>query len=129
MSNKYAVIVNSVVVNILLWDGESEWTPPEGFAVPAPDYVGINWRYEDGNFIDPNTPPAPTNGEILNQKMTELAGQLKIDVERINQAYLSAIVVDGASEHGKVLKIRQELAEKKQQYKDDLAALILEYGE
>lgn len=129
MSNKYAVIVNSVVVNILLWDGESEWTPPEGFAVPSPDYVGINWRYEDGNFIDPNAPPDPTNGEILNQKMTELAGQLKIDVERINLAYLSAIVVDGASEQGKVLKIRQELAEKKQQYKDDLAALILEYGE
>ena len=129
MSNAYAVVKDGVVINMVVWDGVTEWQPAEGFAVPAHDYVGIGWRYEDEKFIDPNAPVQPDNGEILNAKMAEMADQLRVDVERMNLAYLSAIVVGGADEDAKVAKIRQEISLRKQKYKDDMAALILEYGD
>lgn len=128
MSNAYAVVKDGVVINMVVWDGVTEWQPSEGFAVPAPDYVGIGWKYEEEKFIDPNAPVQPDNGEILSAKMAEMAEQLRVDVERMNLAYLSAIVVGGADEDAKVAKIRQEISLRKQKYKDDMADLILEYG-
>lgn len=129
MGNAYAVIKDGTVINMVVWDGVKEWQPAEGVAVPAPDYVGIGWRYEDEKFIDPNAPVQPDNGEVLSARMSELAEQLRVDVERMNLAYLSAIVVEGAAEDAKVAKIRQEISLRKQKYKDDMAALILEYGD
>lgn len=129
MGNAYAVIKDGIVINMVSWDGVTEWQPAEGFAVPSPDYVGIGWRYEDGKFTDPNATSQPDNGEILSAKMAEMAEQLRVDVERMNLACLSAIVVGGAAEDAKVAKIRQEISLRKQKYKDDMAALILEYGD
>lgn len=128
MSNNYAVIVNDTVVNMVVWDGKSEWSPSEGFAVPVQDgaQVGMGWKYINGEFIDPNQPGGGGDDE-LNARMNQLADQLKTDVDRMNLAYLSAIVVDGASEAGKIQKIREELSLRKQKYRDDLAALISEY--
>lgn len=131
MIGTYAVIVGDIVVNMVVWDGETEWHPSEGFAVKVPDdsYVSIGWKYIDGVFINPLSTVEPSNGEILNAKMAELAERLRVDIERMNLAYLSAIVVDGASEDGKIAKIRQEISLRKQKHKDDIAALILEYGD
>lgn len=129
MSNAYAVVKDGIVINMAVWDGVTEWQPAEGFAVPAPDYVGIGWKYEDEKFIDPNAPVQPDNGEILSARMSELAEQLRVDVERMNLAYLSAIVAGGTAENAKFAKIRQEISLRKQKYKDDTAALILEYGD
>jgi len=42
----HAVIDAGVVVNTVVWDGESDWTPPEGTVlVPLADHphVGIGW--------------------------------------------------------------------------------------
>lgn len=49
----YAVVSNGVVVNIAVWDGESEWKPTDGIAVLAEGNVGMGWRYEDKKFIKP----------------------------------------------------------------------------
>ena len=50
---RYAHIVNGVVVNVSLWDGESTWTPAED-VVEISDGVtaGIGWDYVDGEFVD-----------------------------------------------------------------------------
>lgn len=61
--NEWAVIEGGVVVNTILWDGESDWTPNENqIAVEIPDvpegnqHAGIGRKYSDGTFIAPLSP-------------------------------------------------------------------------
>lgn len=50
----YAIINNKIVENVIVWDGVSEWTPPENCEiVPLQPEVGIGWKYENGQFIEP----------------------------------------------------------------------------
>ena len=63
---KMAHIVNSTVVNVSNWDGETQWAPVEKVVeIPTVEYVdeetgemlkrvtaGIGWDYVDGEFID-----------------------------------------------------------------------------
>ena len=58
--NSYLVIKDSQVINTVLWDGVSDWTPPEGTTVElAPAGVGIGWTRVGGEWIAPESPPAP----------------------------------------------------------------------
>lgn len=54
----YAIIKNGLVVNAIVWDGE---TPCEtdGQKVALPDGAGIGWTYSDGQFIAPPEPVIP----------------------------------------------------------------------
>ena len=55
---RYAIVENNEVTNVTLWDGVSEWSPPEGsIAVACSDEVGPGWTYEDGTFVAPPLPP------------------------------------------------------------------------
>jgi hypothetical protein len=50
---RYAHIVDGKVVNVSIWDGESEWTPEEEIVeLPDESTAGIDWDYIDGEFID-----------------------------------------------------------------------------
>jgi len=50
---QYAHIVDGTVVNVSLWDGESDWTPAEEIIeIPEGISAGIGWDYIDGEFID-----------------------------------------------------------------------------
>jgi hypothetical protein len=53
----YAVVENGVVVNLVLWDGDTAiWQPPEGStAVPVPIdvYVTIGSLYDGTSFSNP----------------------------------------------------------------------------
>jgi hypothetical protein len=51
----YALVDNTgLVVNVIVWDGESDWQPPEGLtAVLITGNAGIGWSYIDGEFIPP----------------------------------------------------------------------------
>jgi len=67
---RYAVIDgDGLVVNTIVWDGESEWSPPEGHQVvglSTDSFVGIGATYQsDGTFITNQTPivvPTPPVG-------------------------------------------------------------------
>lgn len=50
----FAHVVDGKVVNVVVWDGESAWSPNEGEAVEIPEGVtaGIDWDYVDGEFED-----------------------------------------------------------------------------
>jgi hypothetical protein len=49
----YAHIIDGVVVNVSLWDGESDWTPAEETVeIPEGVSAGIGWDYVDGEFVD-----------------------------------------------------------------------------
>lgn len=52
---RYAMIRDGVVVNVCLWDGDTfRWQPPENvLCIPAPDHVGIGWRYEGAAWLEP----------------------------------------------------------------------------
>jgi hypothetical protein len=52
----YAVVAGGVVVNTILWDGISDWAPPEGsqaVVIPTGTYAGIGSTYTDGVFSAP----------------------------------------------------------------------------
>jgi hypothetical protein len=59
--NGYLIIKDEQVINTVLWDGVSDWTPPEGTTAElAPAHVGIGWTRVDGNWVAPEPPAAPT---------------------------------------------------------------------
>ena len=68
--NLWAVVVDGLVIDVVIWDGESEWTPPDGAElvklVDAPG-VGIGWTYNPkatkNKWIDNRPEPEdPTDG-------------------------------------------------------------------
>lgn len=60
MTAIYAIIdESSFVVNIVLWDGKSTWSPLEGqqaIKLPKDSAAGIGWSYADGVFTPPPSP-------------------------------------------------------------------------
>lgn len=69
MSDTYAVIQDGVIVNVVLWDGQNDWSPPEGCtavditgASPQP---GIGWTTSDGGGTFEPPAPTETEGETL----------------------------------------------------------------
>lgn len=52
MNSRYAVLVDGIVANIVLWDGATKWTPESGSAVLIPDgvFVDIGYSYVNGEF-------------------------------------------------------------------------------
>lgn len=80
--NKYAIIKDGVVVNVIEYE-EQPTTPPAGFddghvAIQA-DRVNPGWVYANGEFTDPNPPkvidmPAPKSlTDMILESPTELA--------------------------------------------------------
>lgn len=48
---RYAVILDNRVVNVVLWDGVTDWHPGDEYTViDCPDEVGIGWHWnsDDG---------------------------------------------------------------------------------
>lgn len=47
MDQRYAVIQDSdnLVVNVIIWDGQTEWSPPEGCFVVQSDTLNIGDTY------------------------------------------------------------------------------------
>jgi hypothetical protein len=57
----YALISNGLVVGIIVWDGVSGYTPPEGYQLVAlqADEAEVGSAYENGVFTPPVQPPEP----------------------------------------------------------------------
>ena len=62
MSGQYAVIDSAgKISNIVLWDGESDWQPQEGFTAVAciAGECFMGGSYIDGTFFPPEAEPVP----------------------------------------------------------------------
>lgn len=63
MNASYAVIENGMVVNVIVWDGEAEFTVPDNHQLiniyDISEQPGIGWVYSDGVFTAPPTPERP----------------------------------------------------------------------
>jgi hypothetical protein len=57
------MIQDSVVVNVCLWDGDTNtWQPPAEYlmeALPEDSLVGIGWSWDGANFVAPVEVPNP----------------------------------------------------------------------
>ncbi|MCW2454606.1 UNVERIFIED_ORG: hypothetical protein M2414_002345 [Rahnella aquatilis] len=54
----FAIVEAGVVTNVILWNGESEWSPEEGqtvIEVKAGVEAGIGYSIVDGEFVAPAT--------------------------------------------------------------------------
>lgn len=58
---RYAMIQSETVTNVILWNGDTtRWQPPaDTLCIPAPDFVGVGWRYVDEQWLEPLPPPEP----------------------------------------------------------------------
>lgn len=84
MSKTYAVIENNTVVNVVLWDGESEWSPDNGVAIPAADGVGIGWSYANSTFTAPDIPePVKSHDELVAEAEAEKRARIDAATSRI----------------------------------------------
>ncbi|MBB9750807.1 tail fiber assembly protein [Escherichia coli] len=68
MNASYAVIENGMVVNVIVWDGEDEFTVPDDQQLinisDISEQPGIGWAYSDGIFTAP-LPPERSHDELV----------------------------------------------------------------
>lgn len=83
----YAVVEDELVINIVLWDGKSDWSPGAGIAVPAGDDVGIGWSYKKGKFTPPPIPePSPDEISARNLASAQAAyGAATLAINALNE--------------------------------------------
>jgi hypothetical protein len=56
--DRYAVVTDGIVTNIISWDGVSEWSPPEGseaVLIPEGVFVDLGYTWNGSDF----SPPVP----------------------------------------------------------------------
>lgn len=57
MNQTYLLVLNGVVANAIVWDGNTEtWAPPEGqtaVLLPTGSNAGIGWAYDGTTFTAP----------------------------------------------------------------------------
>lgn len=67
MMNSYALIENGSVVNVVLWDGNSDWAPPAGLAaveITEGTMPGPGWSYTNGTFTMPASSAPVVPGSV-----------------------------------------------------------------
>ena len=82
----YLVIKDNKVVNTVVWDGESDWTPPEGTTVElAPSGVVIGWTRVAGNWVapEPPTPPAEDPNKVSARAKLAALGLTEDEIKAI----------------------------------------------
>lgn len=50
---RYLVVVDDRVTNVIIWDGESDYDPGDGAELVQDDDAGPGWLRADGGFIPP----------------------------------------------------------------------------
>ncbi|EFL6482629.1 TPA: tail fiber assembly protein [Escherichia coli] len=85
MNASYAVIENGMVVNVIVWDGEDEFTVPDNLQLinisDISEQPGIGWAYSDGVFTAP-LPPERSHDERVAD--AEQKKQSLIDAAMVN---------------------------------------------
>lgn len=71
---KYTIVENGVVSNVILWDGEEAYLPPEGCQLCEVDEeVSIGWTMENGVLVPPVQTSEP---EVPEEDPTVVAAKL-----------------------------------------------------
>ncbi|PRF91662.1 hypothetical protein [Burkholderia multivorans] len=52
----YAIVHNGIVINTIVWDQSTQWSPPAGTVaviIPEGAYVGVGSTYDGSSFGEP----------------------------------------------------------------------------
>jgi hypothetical protein len=93
---------DGVITNVILWDGESEWTPPENATVVALEdgsSVSIGWTYDGSNFTAPSPPPPPVlSPEQIKAQNTAMRDSLLVMATNAIAPLQDAVDLDEATD-------------------------------
>ncbi len=56
---RYAIVIGGIVDNVVIWDGISAWSPPDGsqaVQLDAGQACSIGWTYDGTTFAEPEEP-------------------------------------------------------------------------
>ena len=82
----YLVIKDNTVINAVVWDGVSDWTPPEGTTtMVAPAGLGIGWTKSGSNWVapEPPTPPAEDPNKVSARAKLAALGLTEDEIKAI----------------------------------------------
>ncbi len=77
---RYAVVRDGVVENVVLWDGESDWAPPEGSILVETAAAGPGDTYDGAKFRKSVAPPQAkpvTLEDVIAALPAEIRAKLK----------------------------------------------------
>ncbi|WP_225773349.1 tail fiber assembly protein [Pseudomonas sp. Marseille-Q5115] len=94
----YAVInqETGLVENLVVWDGESEWSPPEGFVAVETEAASIGWTYSEGQFRAP--PVVPPSAEEIKANNTSIKDSLLLIAAAAIAPLQDAVDLDDATD-------------------------------
>ena len=115
MNASYAVIENGMVVNVIVWDGEDEFTVPDNLQLinisDISEQPGIGWAYSDGVFTAP-LPPERSHDELV------------ADAEQKKQS-----LIDAAMTNISVIPLKLQAGRKLTQEETTRLNVVLDYIE
>ncbi|OSK43136.1 tail fiber assembly protein-like protein [Escherichia coli E267] len=115
MNASYAVIENGMVVNVIVWDGEAEFTVPDNQQLidisDISEHPGIGWGYSDGVFTAP-LPPERSHDELV------------ADAEQKKQS-----LIDAAMANISVIQLKLQAGRKLTQEETTRLNVVLDYIE
>lgn len=92
MKNAYAIVKDGVVINMVVWDGKTEWEPEEGEAIKADNFAGIGWLYDGKKF----TAPEPTAEEVEQQNESKRVNNVSTKSNLMAEASNTVAVLQDA---------------------------------
>lgn len=129
---KYCVVKNGIVVNVILWDGnDSEFASSiDGDLIEKPTdvNVGIGWSYDGANFNDTNITIPKTNAELFILELDDLNLKYASDISQLSTAWGNAGLFDGSTEIAKKTQLQAQASSLKSSHLADIAALKIKYG-
>lgn len=128
MGNTYAIVNGGVVVNIIDWDGTSEWNPKHGEAILIVGPCSIGWKYEKGVFVNPKEPPEPTQDELYEKELGAINDEYAYESSKLAKSFLNAGLFDGPTEDSKKQSIYSNLNEINSDYDHKIQSLDDKYG-
>ncbi|EFE7590223.1 TPA: tail fiber assembly protein [Escherichia coli] len=113
MNMSYAVIENGMVVNVIAWNGEAEFTVPDNQQLidisDISEHPGIGWAYSDGGFTAPPTPERSHD-------------ELVADAEQKKQSLINAAMVNIS-----VIQLKLQAGRKLTQEETTRLNVVLDY--
>jgi hypothetical protein len=94
----YAVVADRLVINVVEWDGESLWAPPDGTSLieDPPSGVSSGWKWVEGEWVPPDA-PIPSSVSPRQLKLALLVYGLLDDVEAFVDAAGRAVQIAWAN--------------------------------